>query len=151
MTGVCSTKNVELVRSIGADHVIDYLREDFTRGGRLYDLVFDNVENRPLSEVRRALKPAGTLVLNSGTGAKGIEMLVRLLTPLALSPFARQNLRRYLSVANHEDLVVLKELAECGKLRPVIDRTCTLSEVPASLAYIERGHARGKVVVKVDE
>ena len=89
------------------------------------------------------------LILNSGTGAQGIEMMVRLVKPLLLSPFVSQDLRRYLSVPNHEDLVVLKELVESGKLTPVIDRTYRLDETPAALAYIEGGHARGKVVVRL--
>jgi NADPH:quinone reductase-like Zn-dependent oxidoreductase len=149
VTGVCSTKNMELVRSLGADHVIDYTQEDFTRSGKRYDVILDNVENRSLSVVRRALTPAGTLVLNSGTGASGIAMLVRLARPLALSPFARQNLRRYLSRANHKDLAFLKDLTEARKLRPAIDRTFPLAEAPAALAYIETGHAAGKVVVTI--
>ncbi|HYX90178.1 MAG TPA: NAD(P)-dependent alcohol dehydrogenase [Myxococcaceae bacterium] len=148
VTGVCSTANVDLVRSLGADHVIDYTREDFTRGGP-YDLIFDNVENRSLSECMRALTPNGTLVLNSGTGARGIEMLVRLLKPLVVSPFVRQNLRRFLSTPNHQDLLVLKDLVEAGKLRPVIDRTFPLSRTAEALRHIEDGHARGKVVVTV--
>jgi NADPH:quinone reductase-like Zn-dependent oxidoreductase len=150
VTGVCSTKNVEMVRSIGADHVIDYTREDFTEGGKRYDVILDNVENRSLANVRRALAPNGTLLLNSGTGARGIPMLFRLVKPPVLSPFARQNLRRYLVKPNHEDLVFVKELAESGKLRPVIDKTYPLRETPAALAYIEGGHAAGKVVVTVD-
>jgi NADPH:quinone reductase-like Zn-dependent oxidoreductase len=149
VTGVCSTRNVGLVRALGADHVIDYTREDFTRGGARYDLILDNVENRSLSDCRRALTPAGTLVLNSGTGAQGLALLVRLVTPLVLAPVVRQRLRRYLSVPKHEDLVLLKGLVEAGKLRPVIDRTYPLRETPAALAYIEGGHARGKVVVTV--
>ncbi len=149
VTGVCSTRNVDTVGSIGADHVIDYTQEDFAQGGPGYDLIFDNVENRSLSDCRRALTPRGTLVLNSGTGAQGIEMLVRLVKPLALSPLVRQNLRRYLSKPNHEDLVVLKELVESGKLTPVIDKTYPLRETPAALRYIEGGHVRGKVIVTV--
>jgi NADPH:quinone reductase-like Zn-dependent oxidoreductase len=147
VTGVCSTANVNMVRSIGADHVIDYTQEDFTQGGQRYDLIFDNVENRSLSDCRRALKPAGTLILNSGTGAEGIELMVRLVKPLVLSPFVRHTLRRYLSTPNHEDLVALKELIESGKLTPVIDKTYPLHETPAALGYIEAGHARGKVVI----
>lgn len=147
VTAVCSTTNVDTVRSIGADHVIDYTQQDFTQGGKRYDLIFDNVENRSLSDCRRALTPSGTLILNSGTGAHGIGMLVRLVKPLVLSPFVRQNLRRYLSVPNHEDLVILKELVESRKLTPVIDRKYPLHETPAALGYIEGGHARGKVVI----
>jgi len=149
VTGVCSTANVDMVRSIGADHVIDYTQEDFAQGGTSYDLIFDNVENRSLSDCRRVLTPSGTLILNSGTGARGLRFLVRLVKPLVLSPFVRQSLRRYLSVPNHEDLVVLKELVECGELTPVIDKTYPLGETPAALGYIESGHARGKVVITV--
>jgi len=149
VTGVCSTRNVDSVYSIGADHVIDYTRDDFTQAGQHYDLIFDNVENRALTDCRRALAPDGTLILNSGSGAQGFRFLVRLLKPLVLSPFLRQNLRRYISVPNHADLVVLKELAESGKLAPVIDRTYPLSKAPMALGYIEEGHARGKVLITV--
>lgn len=147
VTGVCSTANVDLVRSIGAHHVVDYTRQDFTRGDERYDLILDNVENRSLSECRRALRPGGTLILNSGTGATGMRMLLRLVKPLVLSPFVRQDLRRYLSMPNDRDLAVLKALVESGKLAPVIDRTYPLQEAPAALRYIESGRARGKVVV----
>jgi NADPH:quinone reductase-like Zn-dependent oxidoreductase len=149
VTGVCSTSNIEMVQSLGADHVIDYTREDFTRGSTRYDLIFDNVENRPLSDCRRALTPAGTLILNSGSGAQGFKMLVRLVKPLVLSPFVRQHLRRYLSTPNHADLETLKSLVESGKLRPVIDRAYALHETGAALRYIDAGHARGKVAVSV--
>jgi NADPH:quinone reductase-like Zn-dependent oxidoreductase len=149
VTGVCSTRNVEMVRSLGADRVIDYTREDFASGGSRYDVIFDNVENRSLSDCRRALTPNGTLILNSGTGAQGIGMLIRLLKPLMLSPLVQQNLRRYLSVANHKDLVVLKELVESGRLTPVIDRAYPLHETADALRYIEGGHARGKVVITI--
>ncbi|MGB5541143.1 MAG: NAD(P)-dependent alcohol dehydrogenase [Gammaproteobacteria bacterium] len=149
VTGVCSTGNLDMVRSIGADHVIDYTREDFTQGGQHYDLVFDNVENRTLSDCRRALTPDGTLILNSGSGARGFGLLVRLVKPLMLSPFVRQNLRRFISIPNHKDLVFLKELVESGKLAPVIDRTYPLRETADALNYIEQGHARGKVVITV--
>jgi NADPH:quinone reductase-like Zn-dependent oxidoreductase len=149
VTGVCSTQSLELVRSLGADHAVDYSREDFTLGEQRYDLIFDNVENRTLSELRRVLAPKGMLILNSGTGARGIKMMVRLIKPLVLSPFASQDLRRYLSVPNHEDLAVLGDLIDAGKLHPVIDRTYPLDRTAAALAYIERGHARGKVVVRV--
>lgn len=149
VTGVCSTANVELVRSLGADHVIDYTEEDFARGGARYDLIIDNVENRSLSDVRRALTPTGTLVLNSGTGASGLKMLVRLLWPIVLSLFVRQRLRRYLSKPNQADLSVLHGLVEDGKLRSVIDRTYPLQEAATALQHIETGHARGKVIVTV--
>src|SRR5918911_1732329 len=151
VTGVCSTMNVDMVRSIGADHVIDYTQQDFTQGTKRYHLIFDNVENRSLSDCRRALTHSGTLILNSGTGAHGIAMLVRLVKPLVVSPFLRQKLRRYLSAPKHEDLVILRELVESGKLSPVIDRKYPLHETPAALGYIEGGHVRGKVVITVEQ
>jgi NADPH:quinone reductase-like Zn-dependent oxidoreductase len=149
VTGVCSTANVEMVRSLGADHVIDYTKDDFTKSEQHYDVILDNVENRSLSDVRRALTPTGTLVLNSGTGVQGAAMFVRLVKPLVLSPFSRQNLRRFLSSPNHDDLVIVKDLIESGKLKPVIDRTYPLAQTAAALAYIESGHARGKVIVTI--
>jgi NADPH:quinone reductase-like Zn-dependent oxidoreductase len=128
---------------------MDYRQEDFTRGPSRYDLIFDNVENRSLAECRRALTPTGTLILNSGTGAHGLHMLIRLMKPLVLSPFVKQRLRRYVSTPNHADLEILKTLCEAGKVRPVIDRTYTLHETPDALRYIDKGHARGKVVVNI--
>ena len=107
------------------------------------------MENRSLADVRRALTADGTLILDSGSGARGWRLLLRLVTPLVLSPFVRQNLRRHLSIPNHEDLLMLKELVESGRLTPVIDRTYTLDETSAALSYIETGHARGKVVIEL--
>jgi NADPH:quinone reductase-like Zn-dependent oxidoreductase len=147
VTGVCSTKNLELVRSIGADHVIDYTRQDFTQAGTRYDLILDNVENRSLSAVRGALAPSGTLVLNGGTGAGGFRMLLRLVRPILLSPFVGQSLRRYLSMPNQADLVALKALVDAGKVRPVIDRTFALAETPAAVRHVESGRARGNVTI----
>jgi NADPH:quinone reductase-like Zn-dependent oxidoreductase len=149
VTGVCSTANVDMVRALGADHVIDYQREDFTKLGPRFDLILDNIENRTLAECRQALTPDGTLVLNSGTGATGLAMYVRLLAPLLLSPFVRQSLRRYVTEANHDDLVALTELVDAGKLAPVIDRTYALDQTPDALRYIESGRVRGKVVVTI--
>jgi NADPH:quinone reductase-like Zn-dependent oxidoreductase len=149
VTGVCSTRNVDLVRSLGADHVIDYTRDDFTHGGPRYDLILDNVENRSLAEVRRALTPDGTLVLNSGTAFSGRKILLRVLWPAVLSRFVSHNLRRNLSNPSPADLQLLKSLAEEGKLRPAIDSTVALEKTPAALSHIETGHARGKVVVVV--
>jgi NADPH:quinone reductase-like Zn-dependent oxidoreductase len=149
VTGVTSTGNVDLVRSLGADHVIDYTRADFTLGDVRYDLILDNVENRSLSDLRRVLTPNGTLILNSGTGASGIGLLGRMVWPLIRSVFARQKMRRFFSTPNRADLEALARLAEQGKLRPVIDRTCPLSETRAALGHVATGHARGKVVVIV--
>ena len=149
VTGVTSTPNVELVRSLGADRVIDYTTTDFTTEGATYDLIFDSIENRSLSDVRRALKPNGTLLLNSGRDAGGIRGLVKLLRPLVLSLFGPQTLRRFLSHPNAADLAVLADLVDQGKLRPVIDRTFPLRETVAALRRVEAGHARGKVVIAV--
>jgi NADPH:quinone reductase-like Zn-dependent oxidoreductase len=149
VSGVCGTKNVELVRSIGADEVIDYTKEDFTQGDRRYDVVFDNIENRSLGEVRCALTPSGTLVLNSGTGAAGLAMLRRLMWPLVLSRFVRHTLRRFISNPNAADLGVLKTMVEAGALRPVIESTYPLSETRTALQHIESGHARGKIVIAI--
>jgi NADPH:quinone reductase-like Zn-dependent oxidoreductase len=149
VTGVCGPTNVDMVRSIGADYVIDYTQEDFTKGKQRYDFIVDNVENRSLSDCRRALTPTGTLLLNSGTGATGVKMLVRMFKPLVMSPFVRQKLRRHITSPNHNDLVALADLVMSGQLKAVIDRTYTLQQTPEALAYIEGGHARGKVVVTV--
>ncbi len=149
VTGVCSTRNVDLVRSLGADHVFDYTKTDFTTARSRYDLILDNTENRSLAEVRRALTPNGTLVLNSGTVFSGPKILPRVLWPLVLSRFVSHNLRRNVSSPNRADLEVLTAFVEEGKLRPVIDRRFPLAETPNALRYIEGGHARGKVVIAV--
>lgn len=149
VSAVASTANVDLLRSIGADHAIDYTREDFTAGEGRYDLILDNVENRPLSQVRRALTPQGTLVLNSGTGVTGLGMLARLAWPIILSPFVRHSLRRFLSTPNRADLESLAERAADGSIKPVIGSTFALADVPAALRLLESGHSRGKVVITV--
>jgi NADPH:quinone reductase-like Zn-dependent oxidoreductase len=147
VTGVCSARNIDMVRSIGADHVIDYASEDFTDGHRQFDLILDNIEDRPLSVVRRALTPRGTLVLNSGTGAAGLRLLGRLVWPLVLSPFVSHRLRRYLSTPKLADLEWLAKRAAEGRLRPVIGSTFPLPETADALRLIESGHSRGKVVI----
>ena len=149
VTGVCGPTNVELVRSLGAHRVIDYTREDFTRGTARYDLILDNMENHSLADTRRALAPDGTIVLMSGTGASGLGLLVRLIRPVVMSPFVKHSLRRPLSNPKREDLEVLMTMVEEGALRPVIDATYPLSETAAAIRYIETGHARGKVVVTI--
>ena len=149
VTGVCSTKNMELVRSLGADHVVDYTREDFAAGERRYDLILDNIENRPLADVRRALTPRGTLVLNSGTGATGLRMLARLVWPLILSPFTSHRLTRFLSNPKLADLEWLAERAAEGAIRPIVGSTYPLSQTADALRLVESGHARGKVVIAV--
>jgi NADPH:quinone reductase-like Zn-dependent oxidoreductase len=149
VAGVCSRRNVDMVRSIGADQVIDYTREDFTQGGQLYDLIFDSVGNRSLSDCRRVLKPDGFLVVVGAPDGRWLGPLVRLLKALLLSPFVSQKLVAFLSKRSKDDLVVLKELIEAGKVTPVIDRRYPLSEVPAAIRYLEEGHAQGKVVITV--
>lgn len=150
VTGVCSTRNVDLVRSIGADHVSDYTQEDFTKRGERYDLILDIAGNRPLSESRRALTPTGTLVIAGGRGGPWLYGSDRQLRGLAWSLFIRQNIRSYVSLPKHEDLVVLKELVESGKVTPVIDRTYSLSETPEAIGYLGEGHTQGKVVITVE-
>jgi NADPH:quinone reductase-like Zn-dependent oxidoreductase len=147
VTGVCSTAKVDLVRSLGADHVIDYAREDFTRAERRYDVIFQLAGTASPAACRRALAPHGRLVLSSGEGRfAGIDRVVR---ALVSSPLVRQRLRPFLTKETTEDLVTLADLVESGKVTPVIDRTYPLSAVPEAIAYLEEGHARGKVVITV--
>ena len=150
VTGVCSTTKVEMVRSIGADHVIDYTREDFAEGEQRYDLILDIGGNSSLSRLRRALASRGTLVITGGEGGgRWLGGTDRQLRALALSPFVGQKLGTFISRENHEDMIILKELIESGKLAPVIDRTYALSEVPEAIRYLVEGHARGKVIITV--
>jgi NADPH:quinone reductase-like Zn-dependent oxidoreductase len=150
VTGVCSTAKVDAVRALGADHVVDYTREDFTQSGRRYDLVLDMAGNRPLSRIRRALTPRGTLVPIGGEGGgRWIGGVGRSLWALALSPFVSQRLRPIVATANAADLQHLAELIEAGKLAPVVDRTYSLAEVPDAIRYLTGGRARGKLVVAV--
>src|SRR5215218_4867787 len=148
VTGVCSTKKVDMVRSIGADHVIDYTREDFAEGDQRYDLILDIGGNSSLARLRRALTPEGTLVIVGGEGGgRWFGGIDRQLRAMVLSPFVGQKLGTFVSSENHEDLLVLKELIESGKVTPVIDRTYPLAEVPEAIRYLEEGHAQGKVVI----
>jgi len=152
VTGVCSTRNVELVRSTGADDVIDYARDDFTRTGQRYDLVFDLVGNRSLTDCRRALTPTGTLVLSGGGVSKGVSLvgpLGLIVKARLLSPLVRQRLRVLTAQPSGRNLATLREFAESGKLTPVIDRTYALPEVPDAIRYVEAEHARAKVVITV--
>jgi len=150
VTGVCSAKKVDMVRSIGADHVIDYTRDDFAESGRCYDVVLDTAGNRPLSHLRRALTPRGTLVIVGGEGGgKWLGGIDRQLRAIMLSPFVRHSLRSFVAVMRKDDLQCLKELIETGKVTPVIDRTYSLSEVPEAIRYLAEGHARGKVAITV--
>ena len=153
VTGVCSTRNLELVRSLGADRVIDYTREDFTKSGSTYDLILDTVGNRSLADLRRVLAPKARCVMIGGGGpndGKWIGALGRPVLALAQSPFIGQEMRMMLAELNKKDLTLLGELIQAGKVTPVIDRRYSLSEVPAAIRYLEEGHARGKVVIDVD-
>jgi NADPH:quinone reductase-like Zn-dependent oxidoreductase len=150
LTGVCSTRNVELVRSLGADHVVDYTREDVTRGGRRYDLVVQLAGTQSPSELRRVLTPRGTLLLSSGeSDGRLIGPVDRIIKALLLAPFVRQRLVPFEAKRSGDDLRVVKELIEAGTVTPVIDRTYPLSDVPEAIRYLEEGHARGKVVISL--
>jgi NADPH:quinone reductase-like Zn-dependent oxidoreductase len=152
VTGVCSTRNADLVRSIGADHAIDYTREDFIRDGRRYDVVFDLVGNRSLTELRRALAPTGILILSGGGISRGgsvIGPMGLILRGQVLSRFVRHRLLVLTATPSKENLATLRELAESGKVTPVIDRTYPLREVPEAIRYLEVEHARAKVVITV--
>jgi NADPH:quinone reductase-like Zn-dependent oxidoreductase len=150
VTGVCSTRNVAMVRSIGADHVIDYTKEDFTEGAQRYDLILDNVGNRSLLENRRVLKPKGKYIMVGGPSGRWIDPLPRALDAFLLSRFVSQDMTMFLAELNKEDLTILRDLMQAGKVTPVIDRRYPLSEVPEAIRYLEAGHARGKVVVTVE-
>jgi NADPH:quinone reductase-like Zn-dependent oxidoreductase len=150
VTGVCSTMKVDLVRSIGAEHVIDYTREDFSEGEQRYDVILDIGGNSSLPRLRRTLTPKGTLVITGGEGGgRWFGGTDRQLRAMLLPPFVGQKLRTFISKENHEDLLVLKELIESGKVTPIIDRTYPLSEVPEAIRCLEEGHAQGKFVIIV--
>jgi len=152
VTAVCRTRNVELVRSVGADHVVDYTREDFTRGGRRYDAVFDLVGNRSMSECRRVLRPGGVLVLSGGGVYRGGSLLgpIGLIIKATLTRrFVRDRVVVLTARPSSAHLATLRELAEAGRLTPVIDRTYPLAEVAAAITYLEGEHARAKVVISV--
>jgi NADPH:quinone reductase-like Zn-dependent oxidoreductase len=148
VTGVCSTRNVDMVRSIGADHVVDYTAEDFTSRGERYDVLLDCVGNHSLSARRGVLTPKGTLV-SVGGDVEGFGLIVSLLGPALVSPFVGQRLVWFIAKITREDLIVLAELAEDGKITPVIDREYPLSETAEAIRYLEAGHARGKIVITV--
>jgi NADPH:quinone reductase-like Zn-dependent oxidoreductase len=150
VTGVCSTSKAELVRTIGADEVIDYTREDFTDGTRQFDLILDTAGRRPLSHLRRALTPHGTLVIVGGEGGgRWLGGFQRQLLAPVRSRFTEQKLLGLVSKERQQDLLTLKALIEEGKLTPVIDRTFPLGEAPQAIRYLEQGHARGKIVLSV--
>lgn len=151
VTGVCSTRNMDMVRSIGADHVIDYTAEDFTRSGQRYDFILDNVANHSLSDLRRAVTPTGALVPNGGGfDNRWFASGGRVIRANVLKRSSDHRLRPFLLSPNLQDLVALKELIEAGKITPVMDRTYPLSETPQAIGHVGEGHARGKVAITVE-
>jgi NADPH:quinone reductase-like Zn-dependent oxidoreductase len=147
VTGVCSTKNVELVRSIGADHVIDYTDEDFRAGAERYDVILDNVGDRSMSDTRRALTPSGTLISNGGAHSSG--KLGRVIRGALVSTFVRQQARPSVKSQNRADLVALKGLVEAGSITPVIGGTYPLGRTAEAIGHVAAGHARGTLVIAV--
>ena len=153
VTGVCSTRNVDLVQSLGADHVIDYTKEDFAKGDQRYDVILDNVPNHSLSEIRRVLNPKGKYVLIGGGGVNEqgfLGGLGKALWAMVFSKFVNQQMGMMMADANGKDLTILAEMMQSGKLKPVIDRTYKLDQVPDAIRYLEEGHARGKVIIAVE-
>lgn len=151
VTGVCSTRNVDLVRSIGADHVIDYTREDFTESGQRYDLIFDLVANHSLSACRGVLTPKGIYIAAGVLSGRGmISFLALAIKGPVLSWFVSQKMFLFIARRSKEDLTIIRELMATGKVTPVIDRRYRLSEVPEAIRYLEAGHARGKVIITVE-
>ena len=146
VTGVCSTSNVELVRSLGAERVIDYTREDFTQDSERYDLLLDNVGNRTLSAMKRVLSPNGKCVM-TGAPKELWAVFIRLLKAFAWSPFLRQKFKFFIANINRDDLTTFGELIKAGKVTPVIDRRYPLTQTADAIAYVEEGHARAKVVI----
>jgi NADPH:quinone reductase-like Zn-dependent oxidoreductase len=150
VTGVCSTTKLDMVRSLRADHVIDYTLDDIADAGQRYDVILDIGGNRSLTHLRRALTPRGTLVIVGGeTGGRWHDGTDRQLRALLLSPFAGQKLGTFICSENAQDLIALTELIESGTVTPVIDRTYPLSQTPAAIQYMQEGRARGKVVINV--
>jgi NADPH:quinone reductase-like Zn-dependent oxidoreductase len=154
ITGVCSTRNLELVQSLGADHVIDYTKEDFTKGDQHYDVILDNVGNHSLSEYRRLLTPNGIYVLIGGGGANEqgfLGGLAKALNAAIYSRFVKQKMGMMMADPSTKDLTLLADMVQSGKIKPVIDRTYkSLSQIPEAIRYVEEGHARGKVVITVE-
>jgi len=150
VTGVCSTRNVEMVRSIGANHVIDYTKEDFTKGTERYDVILDLVGNHGLLAVRRALTPEGKYVMIGGQKGRWLAPMDTVLRAFLLSPFVSQQMGFMISKHSKEDLTHLRDLMQAGKLTPVIDRAYPLRDLPEAIRYLETGRARGKVVIAME-
>ncbi len=150
VTGVCSTRNVDMVRSIGADHVFDYTQEDYTKSGQRYDLIIDNVGNHSLLANRRVLEPNGIFVIVGGPKGNWLGPVMNPIKAFMLSPFVGQEFGMMLARLRKDDLAILGDLMQAGKVTPVIDRRYRLSEVPAAIRYSEEGHARGKIVIDLE-
>jgi NADPH:quinone reductase-like Zn-dependent oxidoreductase len=150
VTGVCSTRNLEMVQSLGADHVIDYTQDDYTESGQRFDIIVDMVGNHSLLKNREVLAPDGKFVIVGGAKGNWIGPLLGPIKALFLSPFVEQEFGMMLAQSNQDDLVILADLMQAGKLTPVIDRSYKLSEVPAAIEYSEEGHARGKIIISLD-
>ena len=149
VTGVCSTRNVEMVRSIGADHVFDYKKEDYTQSGQQYDLIIDMVGNHSLSQNTGVLKPGGRLVIVGGGKGNWIGPLITPIKAMLLSPFVDQELIMILASENHDDLVILADLLQAGEVTAVIDSRYPLSELQAAIRHSEEGHTRGKIMIEI--
>jgi NADPH:quinone reductase-like Zn-dependent oxidoreductase len=150
VTGVCSTRNVEMVRSIGADHMFDYKKQDYTQSGNQYDLIVDMVSNHSLSKNRKALGPDARLVLVGGPSGNWFKPIMGPLKAFLLSPFVDQEIGMMLAEFNQEDLTMLCDLMQAGQVVPVIDRRYSLDEVPEAIRYSEEGRARGKIIISMD-
>src|SRR5437660_1962725 len=153
VTGVCSTRNLHMVRSLGADHVVDYTKEDFAKTGQQYDVILDNVPNHSLSDCRRVLTPKGKYVMIGGGGpndGRWVGPFGRVIATMLLSPFVSQEMGMMMADVSQKDLTILSDLMQAGKVTPVIDRRYKLSEVPEAIRYLEEGHARGKVVITLE-
>jgi NADPH:quinone reductase-like Zn-dependent oxidoreductase len=154
VTGVCSTRNLDMVRSLGADHVIDYTKEDFTKHNERYDVILDNVGTQPLFGFKDVLKPNGIYVLIGGGGPNDgriVGALARPVKMLLVSPFIKQKMGMMFAEIRQEDLAAMSDLMQSGKVKPVIDRTYPLSQIREAMKYLEAGHARGKVIITVNE
>ena len=151
VTGVCSSRNVELVRSLGADHVIDYTKDDYTSGAERYDLILDMVGNHGLLANRRALTADGKYVMIGGPKGRWLSPLDTIIRAFLLQPFVKQEMKFMMSKINRDDLMLLRDLMRSGKVTPVIDRTYPLTQTSEAVAYVESGRARGKVVITVGQ
>lgn len=149
VTGVCSTRNVELVRSLGADHVVDYTQEDFTQGSEQYDIILDNVSNRSLSDLRRVLKPTGHLVIVGAEKGDWIGPFMPVIRASVVAPFVEQKMGFFIARLDPADLKLLGDLMQTGEMTPVIDRRYAFDEAAKAMEYLEAGRARGKVIVNI--